>query len=134
MRSEQRILRKDSTGNKTLMWIHVTGRNEAWDCEVYAYGAYLYTMQGRHAETVFRQRERLFAAALQGDLLDAASSAPQAGAINASSDDVQASARGDQEEIEIKEQAASDVAVQQQIKQWTQRKPSFKKKSFASSW
>lgn len=70
MRSEHRVLRKDSTGTKVMMWVHVQGRNEAWDCEVLAYAAFLYTMQGRHTETVFRQREKLFAEARQGDLLD----------------------------------------------------------------
>ena len=70
MRSEHRVLRKDNAGNKIMMWVHVQGRNEAWDCEVLAYAAFLYIMQGRHAETVFRQREKLFSIALQGDLLD----------------------------------------------------------------
>lgn len=134
MRSEQRILRKDSTGNKTLMWIHVTGRNEAWDCEVYAYGAYLYTMQGRHAETVFRQRERLFAAVLQGDLLDAASSAPQQPDGEIKTDDVQAPIDSDEEVALIEKQAAADAAVQLQVRQWNTPKQAFKKKSFAKSW
>ena len=70
MRAEHRVLRKEGNGNKVMMWVHASGRNEAWDCEVLAYAAFLYTIQGRHAETVFRQREKLFAAELQGDLLD----------------------------------------------------------------
>ena len=70
MRSEHRVLRKDSSGNKVMMWVHVTGRNEAWDCEVLAYAAHLYAMQGRHAETLYRQREKLYAIQAQGDLLD----------------------------------------------------------------
>ena len=69
LRSEQRIMQKDKSGNKLLMWIHVTGRNEAWDCEVLAYAAYLYAMQGRHADTFFKQREKIFADQRQGDLL-----------------------------------------------------------------
>ena len=72
MRAEQRVLRKDASGNKVMMWVHTTGRNEAWDCEVLAYAAYLYAIQGRHAETFFRQREKLFADQAQGDLLDPA--------------------------------------------------------------
>lgn len=69
MRSEQRILHKDNSGNKVMMWVHLSGRNEAWDCEVLGYAAYLYTIQGRHAETVFSQREKLYQDARQGDLL-----------------------------------------------------------------
>lgn len=71
MRNEHRILHKDKSGNKIMMWI-ATGRNEAWDCEVLAYAAHLYAMQGRHAETLFRQREKLYAQEVQGDLLDPA--------------------------------------------------------------
>lgn len=70
MRSEQRILQKPKAGTKVLMWVHTTGRNEAWDCEVMAYAAYLYAMQGRHSDSFFRQREKLFAEQLQGDLLE----------------------------------------------------------------
>lgn len=73
MRSESRIQVKDNSGTKVLMWVHLTGRNEAWDCEVLGYAAYLYAMQGRHAETFFRQREKLYAVQLQGDLLDSTS-------------------------------------------------------------
>lgn len=76
MRSEHRIMHKDTKGNKNMMWVHVTGRNEAWDCEVLAYAAYLYAMQGRHAETFFRQREQIYSHQVQGDLLDAVNQAP----------------------------------------------------------
>lgn len=69
MRSEQRILYKDPKGNKSMMWVHLSGRNEAWDCEVLAYAAYLYTIQGRHAETLLRQREAIYGSQRQGDLL-----------------------------------------------------------------
>lgn len=72
MRSEQRVPRKDSSGQRIMTWVHMTGRNEYWDCEVLAYAAQLYILQGRHAETVYRQRESLFAVCLQGDLLDPA--------------------------------------------------------------
>lgn len=70
MRSESRILVKTRSGTKTLMWVNTGGRNEAWDCEVLAYAAYLYAMQGRHSDTFFKQREKLFTPHQQGDLLD----------------------------------------------------------------
>jgi phage terminase large subunit GpA-like protein len=70
MRSERREWRRDTQGNKSLWWIKGSERNEAWDCEVYVYAAYLYSMQGQHAETVFRNREKLFGRARQLDLLD----------------------------------------------------------------
>lgn len=70
LRSERREWRKDKQGHKALWWIKGAGRNEAWDCEVYAYVAFLYAMSGRHAEAVFRDRERVYAMAQQGDLLD----------------------------------------------------------------
>lgn len=72
MRSESRVQVKDKAGNKVLMWVHLTGRNEYWDCEVLAYAAYLYAAQGRNTEAFFREREKLYAMQLQGDLLDAA--------------------------------------------------------------
>lgn len=71
MRSEKLILTKVG-GKKILMWVNVSGRNEAWDCEVLAYAAHLYAMQGRPAEAFFRQREKLYAQVMQGDLLDLA--------------------------------------------------------------
>jgi len=63
LRAERRVWRKDGkTGNRVLWWECPSGvRNEAWDCEVYGYAAYLYTMSGQHAETVWRAREQLFA-------------------------------------------------------------------------
>lgn len=78
MRSEQRILRKDAGGNKVMMWVHLSGRNEAWDCEVLAYAAYLYTVQGRHAETLLRQREAIYQQQRQGDLLAQPATQPPA--------------------------------------------------------
>lgn len=137
MRSEHRIVRKDTTGNKALVWVHVQGRNEAWDCEVYGYGAFLYTMQGRHAETVFRQREKLFADALQGDLLDP----PKPAQITDSEikiDDVQTSAQAtevDEEETQaIEQQAVIDAMAQQQVKKWNTRTQPLRKKSFVNNW
>jgi phage terminase large subunit GpA-like protein len=60
--TEKRVWKKDNkTGRKVLMWIKGSGlRNEAWDCEVYSYVAYLYSTSGRHVETIFREREKLF--------------------------------------------------------------------------
>lgn len=70
LRSERREWRRDMQGHKALWWVKGTERNEAWDCEVYAYAAYLYAMSGRHAETVFRERERLYGERRQLELLD----------------------------------------------------------------
>ena len=70
LRAETREWRRDTRGHKELWWVHRGGQNEAWDCEVYNYAAYLYAMSGRHAETVFREREKLFGRVLQRELLD----------------------------------------------------------------
>ena len=77
LRAERRVWRKDGkTGNRVLWWECPSGvRNEAWDCEVYGYAAYLYTMSGQHAETVWRAREQLFAPR-HPDLFDQPMSAP----------------------------------------------------------
>jgi phage terminase large subunit GpA-like protein len=69
LRSERREWRRDVQGHKALWWVKGSERNEAWDCEVYAYAAYLYAMAGQHAETVFRNREKLFGAVRQLELL-----------------------------------------------------------------
>lgn len=78
MRSERREWRRDMQGRKALWWMKGSERNEAWDCEVYLYAAFLYAMSGRHAETVFRDRERLFAERQQLDLLDDGAPVPSA--------------------------------------------------------
>lgn len=70
LRSERREWRRDKMGHKALWWVKGSERNEAWDCEVYTYAAFLYSMSGRHAEAVFREREKFFAATRQLDLLD----------------------------------------------------------------
>ena len=62
--------RRDTKGRKELWWINASG-NEPWDLEVYNYAAYLFCMSGRHAETVLRDREKLFGKVQQLDLLDA---------------------------------------------------------------
>jgi len=70
LRSERREWRRDMQGHKALWWVKGKERNEAWDCEVYGYAAYLYAMAGQHAETVFRNREKLFGQVRQMELLD----------------------------------------------------------------
>lgn len=71
LRVERREWRRDTKGRKELWWVNPSGgRNEPIDLEVYNYAAYLYCMSGRHAETVFREREKLFGKVQQLDLLD----------------------------------------------------------------
>lgn len=70
MRSERREWRRDTQGRKALWWVKGSERNEAWDCEVYAYAAFLYAMSGRHADAVWAGREKLYATTRQLDLLD----------------------------------------------------------------
>lgn len=61
LRAERRIGMRNKRGERELWWVKGSERNEAWDCEVYAYAAYLYVMHGRHPEQVWRQRERVYA-------------------------------------------------------------------------
>jgi len=70
MRSERREWRRDTQGHKALWWVKGNDPNEAWDCEVYAYGAFLFAMSGRHAEAVWRARESFYAPVQQLDMLD----------------------------------------------------------------
>jgi phage terminase large subunit GpA-like protein len=67
--AEKREWRRDKTGNKALWWIKGSARNEAWDLLVYGYAAFLYAMSGRHAEIVWRERERIYGVAPQIDML-----------------------------------------------------------------
>ena len=76
MRSEQRQWKRDAQGAKALWWVKGAKRNEAWDCEVYAYAALLYVMSGRHAEAVWSAREKVYGAVRQLDLLDDGAPAP----------------------------------------------------------
>lgn len=76
LRSERREWRRDTQGRKALWWVKGSERNEAWDCEVYLYAAYLYAMSGRHAETVWSAREKLYGAVRQLELLDDGAPAP----------------------------------------------------------
>lgn len=72
LRAEKREWRRDKTGKKVLWWVNSGGRNEAWDCEVYAYAALLYVLSGQHADSFFRTREKILAPVLQHDLFDPA--------------------------------------------------------------
>jgi phage terminase large subunit GpA-like protein len=70
LRSEKREWRRDMQGHKALWWVKGTARNEAWDCEVYLYAAFLFAMSGRHAEAVWAAREKVYGRVRQLDLLD----------------------------------------------------------------
>jgi phage terminase large subunit GpA-like protein len=70
LRGERREWRKNKQGDKALWWVKGAERNEAWDCEVYAYVAFLYAVSGQHPETVWRQREKLFGTVQQLPLLE----------------------------------------------------------------
>jgi phage terminase large subunit GpA-like protein len=74
--AEKREWRRDATGHKALWWIKGAQRNEAWDLLVYGYAAFLYLMSGRHAEVVWRERERVFGLAPQLDMLDESAAEP----------------------------------------------------------
>jgi len=76
--AERRELRKDRNGNRAYWWVKTQARNEAWDLMVYGYSAFLYAMGGRHAERVWRDRETVYGAHRQGDLLTAAVPAREA--------------------------------------------------------
>jgi phage terminase large subunit GpA-like protein len=92
MRAEKREWRRDMQGHKALWWVKTTERNEAWDCEVYVYAAYLYAMSGRHAETVWSAREKLYGQTRQLELLDDGATPP------ASAEAQPAAAAGDPEQ------------------------------------
>ncbi len=70
LRAERRQRKRDSAGRSWLWWVKGTERNEAWDCEVYAYAALLYAISGQHADQVWAKREQLFGRVQQIDLLD----------------------------------------------------------------
>jgi len=70
LRSEKRVWKKDMRGNRALWWEKGSERNEAWDCEVYNYAALLYAMSGRHQDTVWAAREKLYGQVRQLELLD----------------------------------------------------------------
>lgn len=72
--AERREWRRDRTGHKALWWVKSAARNEAWDLLVYGYAAFQYLMSGRHAEVVWRDRERVFGLAPQKEMFDGAAS------------------------------------------------------------
>jgi phage terminase large subunit GpA-like protein len=70
LRGEKRQWKRDARGKKFLVWVKTGQRNEAWDCEVYAYAALLYGIAGSHEETVWRNREKIFGKVIQADMFD----------------------------------------------------------------
>ena len=101
LRSERREWRRDQQGNKALWWTKGAERNEAWDCEVYVYAAFLYAMSGRHADTVWNAREKLYGQVRQLELLDDGAPAPAPAQTSAA-----AGEEAPQAEIEIEEPPA----------------------------
>ena len=96
LRSERREWRRDTQGNKALWWVKPSGaRNEAWDCEVYCYAAYLFAMSGRHAEAVWTARERLYGQTRQLELLDDGAPVPPGSTAISAPGLVQATAQTD---------------------------------------
>jgi phage terminase large subunit GpA-like protein len=73
--AERREWRRDKTGHKALWWVKSSARNEAWDLLVYGYAAFQYLMSGRHAEVVWRDRERVFGLTPQKEMFDGQSGA-----------------------------------------------------------
>lgn len=80
LRAERREWRKDKHGNKSLWWVKGAERNEAFDCEVYVYVAFLYAVSGQHIESVWRMREKLFGTVQQLPLIDGEAISVQASA------------------------------------------------------
>lgn len=76
LRSERREWRRDARGERALWWVKGADRNEAWDCEVYAYAALLYVVSGQHLESVWRARERVYTRVLQMELAPSDDQAP----------------------------------------------------------
>jgi phage terminase large subunit GpA-like protein len=71
LRAEETRWQRDAKGRKELWWVNPKrARNEAWDLEVYNYACFLFCMSGRHAENVWRDREQLYGAVRQLQLLD----------------------------------------------------------------
>lgn len=69
LRVEKREWRRDNKGRKELWWINASG-NEPWDLEVYNYAAYLFCMQGKHADSFWALREKIYGRNTQLALLD----------------------------------------------------------------
>jgi phage terminase large subunit GpA-like protein len=60
MRSEKQVWVKDTAGKRARVWKNPSGsRNEAWDCEVYAYAAFAY-LTSSNESVAFALREKIF--------------------------------------------------------------------------
>ena len=142
LRSEKREWRRDKTGNKALWWVQGSERNEAWDCEVYVYAAFLYALSGHHHDNFWRVRERLLMPA-NPDLFDQVTQ--QAGAV--ALDESQASAEGRTgaqapAETEQEQQAApadvgSDVEVVDPVARHAMKRKALarpRRRGFVQSW
>jgi phage terminase large subunit GpA-like protein len=134
LRAEKREWRRDHQGNKALWWVQGSARNEAWDCEVYNYAAYLYAMSGRNAETVWVAREKLFGKVLQLDLLLIATAEPATQSqevLDVSSASEPAAANTDNPDT-------TDIAPPPELPPYIaarrHKPPPRAKRSFATSW
>lgn len=136
MRAEKREWRRDQTGNKALWWVKGSERNEAWDCEVYAYAAFLYALSGRHEEAFFRAREKLLVPAVP-DLFDPASAltvADAGAAMHGLQDqDVAEQAAADAQPAEPDEQSDFDDAALPAVRRRTVLKTR-PRRGFAQRW
>lgn len=138
MRSEKREWRRDKRGNKALWWVEGVGRNEAWDCEVYAYAAFLYATAGRHIEQFWRVREKLLVASRIADLFEQAEGLQEAeqeqdgAAVNVSH---LIEVADEPQEIEEVEQDAAAVAPVQALAQRPRARAIVKqRRGFVQRW
>jgi len=133
LRAESRVWERDRRGTKRLVW-KATQRNEAWDCEVYNYAAFLYAMSGRHAETVFRERERLFGSVRQLDLLEAPATEPTDPQAPAPAEEMPASAGAHTAQQEI-DDAADDERIRAPMATVKRRAPKPPRRGgFVTGW
>jgi phage terminase large subunit GpA-like protein len=131
LRAENRVWERDRRNTKRLVW-KGTQRNEAWDCEVYNYAAFLYAMSGRHAETVFRERERLFGSARQLDLLDAPAAEHTDSLATEPADETPASADAQTSQQDIAAEDERIRAPMAMVKRRAQRLP--RRGGFVPGW
>ncbi|MFM0736803.1 phage terminase large subunit family protein [Paraburkholderia xenovorans] len=96
LRAEKRVWIKQASGKRARMWECPSGvRNEAWDCEVYAYAAFAY-MTSANADVAFALRERIFHVGQQDLFIEPAASAPTGESEVERSHDVAAAERFEQ--------------------------------------
>ncbi|MBX3605353.1 MAG: phage terminase large subunit family protein [Piscinibacter sp.] len=131
LRIEKREWHRDRKGRKELWWINTPG-NEPWDCEVYNYGAFLFCMQGQHAETVWRSREKVFGRVRQLDLLD--DGAPIPVQTSAPPSDDAPAGDDSQAELEGTEPLAEAAARQPVPSQKFHKPPRPKRGGFVNRW